>query len=306
MKTLVKVEVVLAAVSFGLIFLAGAARQVALRSGVQPQIADLIGYGGMLLFFCIFGFACIGLMLHVFIALQIGAGNGQAPMIRFLALHETGVTFAAWGFLGVGASIAIPFALYDMGVRLPLGPSRGVLSADIGMTFDEVRRKSTLKMKEPRLMGDGSHMSVEDMVFAFQLGDSPVRFPQSRYYWLETPKNDPHISVANIGITPRKMPKPDIDRFRRAAQEQLFANGWMPGHYVADSEKTVHLWGGSRTSGDGRYWRKGGTLLIFETSRMDEEKPGELAGSGEFIINIALRPKDHDRDLVFEPSAWTP
>jgi hypothetical protein len=92
---------------------------------------------------------------------------------------------------------------------------------------------------------------------------------------LETPKNDPRISVLNVGITPRKMPNRELEAFRRATPEQLSADGWMPGHYLADSEETVRLWAGQRTSGDGRYWLKGGTLLSMETKRMDEEKRDE-------------------------------
>jgi len=120
---------------------------------VEPGTADLLAYGSMLLLFCVFGFMCTGIMLHVFIRLQKGIGNGAVPMILFLATHETGVTFATWGFLSVGAPIAIPFALQDMGFQLPLGASKGILSADIGMTIDEVKKGSTIKMKEPRLMG---------------------------------------------------------------------------------------------------------------------------------------------------------
>src|SRR3954449_10375570 len=134
--------------------------------------------------------------------------------------------------------------------RLPLGASKGVLSANIGMTVDEVKKVSTIKMKEPRLMGDGSRMGVEQMVFEFRIAGSSVRFPQSRYYWLETPKNDPHVTVLNIGITPRKMFKPELEAFQYTAQKQLFDDGWMPGHYLAASKETVLLWGRHQTSGD--------------------------------------------------------
>src|SRR5262249_27743410 len=141
-----------------------------------------------------------------------------------------------------------------------------------------------------------SRMGVQEVVFDYQIGNSAVRFPQSHYYWLETGKDgDPHIVVLNVGITPRKMPMPELEAFRRGRQEQLFADGWAPGHYLAKSEQTVRLWGGKRTAGDGRYWAKGNTLLIFETSRMDE---------GEFILYIHLRPTSSDRELVFERSAW--
>lgn len=306
MKPLVKFEIAVAAISFGLIFAAGVSKEVAVRSGVEPSTADLVAKAAMLFFFCLFGFSGIGLMLHVFIALQTKIGNGAAPMIRFLASHETGLTLFAWGSLGLGVLIAAPFALQDMGFRMPLGPSRGILRADIGMTIDEVMRGSTIKMKEPRHMGDGSRLGVETMVFEFRIGDSAVRFPQSRYYWIETPRNDARISSMNIGITPRKMPKPQLEAFQRAAQEQLFAANWMPGHYVADSEETVRMWGGKRTTGDGRYWLRGTTVLIFETKRMDEEHRDEPPGSGEYIIDIVLRPKESEQKLVFEKSAWEP
>jgi len=306
MKSLVKLEAVLAGVSFALIFVTGAVGQVAIHAGMDPKSADFMVHAAILLLFCIFGFSCIGLMLHVFVKLQVGIGNRAVPMIHFLASHERGVTFAVWGFLGLGTLIALPFALQDMGMQLPIGRSQGVLSADIGMTLDEVRQRSSVKMKEPRLMGDTSHMSVEQMVFDFKIGDSPVHFPQSRYYWLETPKHDTHITVLNIGITPRKIPKPELETFQDAARQQLVADGWMPGHYVASSEETVRMWGGKRTIRDGDYWRKGGTLLMFETKRMDEQKRDEPPGAGEFIVDLHLRPKDYDKDLVFEPSAWNP
>jgi len=69
----------------------------------------------------------------------------------------------------------------------------------------------------------------------------------------------------------------------------------MPGHYVAKNEETARLWGGEHTTGDGRYWMRGNTLLIFETKRMDEEKHDEPTGSGEFIcISICgQRPRSH-------------
>jgi hypothetical protein len=107
--------------------------------------------------------------------------------------------------------------------------------ADIGMTLDDVKQRSTLKFKEPRVMGDGSRMGVEEVVFDYRIGDSVVQFPQFRYYWVETGKGgDPHIVVLNIGIKPRKIPKPELEAFQRGRQEQLLADGWMPGHYLGE------------------------------------------------------------------------
>jgi len=305
MKLLPKLEAIAAILSFAMIFVCGLLGQAAVAAGMNPDTAGKLVRLAVLLFFLIFGFACIGLMIHVFIVLQTRIGNAAAPMVRFLADHETGVTFAFWGFLGLGTLIALPFILKDLvGLQMPVGRSNGVLVADIGMTLDEVKRRSTLKMKEPRLMRDGSHMSVETTVFDYQIGDSAVRFPQSRYYWLETGKGDTHVTVLNIGITPRKMPKPDLEAFQHKLQAQLFADGWMPGHHLAKDEETVRMWSGSRTAGDGRYWARGNTLLIFETNRMDEEKRGEPPGSGEYILYIDLRPKSAEPGLVYERSAW--
>jgi hypothetical protein len=304
-KLLPKLEAIAAIFSFVMIFVCGLLGQAAAASGMNPDTAGKLTRLGVLLFFFIFGFSCIGLMIHVFVVLQTRIGNAAAPMVRFLADHETGVTFAFWGFLGFGTLIALPFILRDLvGLQMPVGRSNGVLVADIGMTLDEVTRRSTLKMKEPRSMGDGSHLGVETKVFDFQIGDSAVHFPQSRYYWMETGKGDTHIIALNIGITPRKMPKPDLEVFRHKLQEQLLADGWMPGHHLAKNEETVRMWSGSRTAGDGRYWAKRNTLLIFETNRMDEEKRGEPPGSGEYILYVDLRPKSAEPELVYERSAW--
>jgi hypothetical protein len=203
-------------------------------------------------------------------------------------------------------AVALPLVLDVMvGCQMPIGRSQGVLVADIGMTFDEVKQRSTLKLKDPRAMRDRTYLDVETAVFDYRIGDSGMHFPESRYYWLATRKNDPpHLAEINIGITPRKMPKPDLEAFQRRLQEQLLADGWMPGHYLAKSEETVTLWGGSHTSGDGRYWLRGNTLLILETNRMDEQKRDEPPGSGEFILYLDLRPKRDEPDLVYERSAW--
>jgi len=305
MRPLVKFEVVLAALSFALIFGAGVAGHFAVRWGMEPKTAERLAQGAMLLLFCFFGFALIGIMIHAFTVLQTGIGNGNVPMVRFLASHESGVTFAVWGFLGIGALVALPFAFRDLGFRLPLR-SRGTLVADIGMTVEEVKQRSSLRMPEPRLMGDGARLGVEKMVFEFCVGDSGVCFPFSRYYWIETPRNDPHVSVMNVGITPQKMSQAELDAFQHDAQSRLLAHGWMPGHYVADSEETVRLWGGKRTTQDGRYWLRHNTVLSFERKRMDDARADEPPGSGEFIVDIHLQTKAAARDVVFEPSAWSP
>jgi hypothetical protein len=202
-------------------------------------------------------------------------------------------------------SACVLSVVFGSSCEIPIGRSKGVLVADIGMTFDEVKQRSTLKLKPPRRMGDGTQLDIETVVFDYQIGDSAVRFPSSRYYWLGTRKTDKeHIGEMNIGITPKKMPKPDLEAFQHRLQSQLFADGWTPGHYIAKSEQVVQLWAGKRTTGEGRYWLRGNTVVILQVSRMDEQKRDEPEGAGEYIVSLAIRPKGDDAELVFERSAW--
>jgi len=304
MKPLVKLELIAGALGFALIFVAGAAGKLAQMAGVDVKTAERGVYASIFFFFCVFGFCAIGLMVHVFTALQTGIGNGNTPMVRFLVQHETGVVLATWGFLGVGALLAGGFLLLQSSFGHTLR-SKGTLEADIGMTMAEVRQRSTIPWRDPTHMVDGTEMVVEDMVFEYRLGMPPVQFPQSRYYWLRTAKNG-RLSDINIGITPEKLPLKEIEAFKLDVQRRLFSAGWMPGHLVADSEETVRMWGGKRTSQDGRYWLRRDTVIDIERSRMDEEQRDEPPGSGEFVLYIHLEPKSEARDVVFEPSAWTP
>ena len=49
------------------------------------------------------------------------------------------------------------------------------------MTFDEVTAKSTLKLKPPYRMKDGTIRDTESDVFDYRIGDSGMVFPLSRY-----------------------------------------------------------------------------------------------------------------------------
>ena len=56
---------------------------------------------------------------------------------------------AAWAFLSLGILIALPFMLKDLvGLEMPIGSSKGEPVADIGMTVEEVKQRSTLKLKD--------------------------------------------------------------------------------------------------------------------------------------------------------------
>src|SRR5712691_909087 len=66
MKSLTKVEIAVACISFAGIFGVGIAGQILLAIGVSEAVVKSAVPVLMLLLFCLFGFACIGLMIHVF------------------------------------------------------------------------------------------------------------------------------------------------------------------------------------------------------------------------------------------------
>ncbi len=309
MTSLTRLEVVTACVSFAGIFVAAIVAHLLVLAGlpeatVQGTLAVVI-----MLLFCLFGFACIGLMIHVFVVLQGGIGNANQGMVRFLRQNERKVTFGAWIFLGIGALIAMPFALSDMGVQWkPALKAKGVLVADIGMTLEEVQQRSSIKLATPVTdQKSGEKYCIGEVVFDYQLGNSGLRFPKSRYYWLVTGRNgDARLAALNIGITPEKLPRQGLDTFKQQLQQRLKDDGWIPGHFVWNSKKQVENNHGVTTSGDGRYWKKGVTVLILEEKRMDNEQPGEdSTTAGQFILYVDLRPLSTEPDLVFDPSIGT-
>jgi hypothetical protein len=119
-----------------------------------------------------------------------------------------------------------------------------------------------------------------------------VRFEKCRYFFITTgPKNDPRIDSMNIGISPFKKPRAQINADEAEVRRQLSADGWTPGRLVSRTEKDPSLIAGVPTSGEERYWSKAQTLLTLSSRRMDDAKPGEDARTaGEFILFIDLAP----------------
>ena len=114
MKPLVKLELAAAVLSFALIFVCGLIGRLAVRAGAGEKSTDMAVRGSILLLFFIFGLSCIGLLVHVFVVLQIRIGNSNSSMVGFFARHETGITFAMWGIITLGMLVALPYILKDM------------------------------------------------------------------------------------------------------------------------------------------------------------------------------------------------
>jgi hypothetical protein len=305
-KPLTRAEIIAAIVSFAGIFVAAIVAHLLILAGLPENIVQNTLKVVVILLFCVFGFSLIGLMLHVFIVLQGGIGNANVGIIKFLRENERLATYIVWGFLGLGCLIAIPAALWDSGMQsTPSLKSDGTLVADIGMTLAEVQKRSTIKLNDPfSVKTTGETYCIGEAVFDYQLGDSGMRFPKSRYYWLiTTGHGDERLAALNVGVSPTKLPRLDFDNYVRSVRRKLKDAGWIPGHFVWKSAEDIQLHSGSATSGDGRYWKRGNTLIILEQKRMDDEQNGENpVTAGEFILYLDLRPLSAEPTLVFDPN----
>jgi hypothetical protein len=214
--------------------------------------------------------------------------------------------YVVWTIVALGVLIAVPAMLHDAfgwSCRPRIGPSEGVLVARIGMTVDEMRRRSTLVLAES--VGSaltGSTTVAGSGVFDFEVADTGTRFPRCRYYFIVTGNHgDPKIESMSIGISTEKVPRAELVAANRRVQDQLARDGWRTGRFVYATEALQHLHGGATESPRGFYWVKGDTLLRLESRRMDDEQPGEdPETAGEWIQFVELESPSAEPDLHFE------
>jgi len=153
------------------------------------------------------------------------------------------VVIGVWSVFVVGLAIAVPFAIKD-GFFGPAaatwldtlfaGTSRGVLVANVGMTIDEVRARSTLPVAEARRETlTGSANLIAEVVFDLQIGDTGTHFEGCRYYFMVTrPRGGVHLESMNVGISPRGHTRAEHDDEMRRTRERLAADGWAMGRLV--------------------------------------------------------------------------
>ena len=259
-------------------------------------LAKLVAFG----LFLAIGFAAIPLMLRVFLWAQRRIGNEAVPMVRFLAEHQTGVVLAVWIVFGLGLAIALPAMVADeffgrdaklwLEARLR-GPSRGVLTANVGMPIEDVRRRSTLPLAEPRTESlTGSSRLAGEAVFDLDIADTGTRFPGCRYYFILTRSHgDPHVESMNVGISPHAMTRAEHDEELRRVRARLRTDGWRPGRFVHHTAEERALHGGKAEDADATYWLKGEALLHLEPKRVDDAQRGEdPATAGRFMLALSL------------------
>jgi hypothetical protein len=263
---------------------------------VTPTLAKILAFG----LFLAMGFAAIPLMLRLFVYGQRRIGNESVPMVRFLADHQTGVVLAVWAVFALGLAIALPAMITDEFFGRPAklwlearlrGSSRGVLTANVGMTLEDVRRRSTLPLPEPR--GEsltGSSRLAAEVVFDLDIADTGTRFPECRYYFIVTRSHgDRHVESMNVGVSPHAMTREEHEEEWRRAQERLRGDGWKAGRFVYRTPEQQALHGGKTSEADGTYWLKGEALLHLEPKRVDDEQRGEdPRTAGRWMLAVSI------------------
>ena len=260
----------------------------------------------MLVFFTLFlvmGFSGLALMVRVFVAAQGRIGNASHPVVRFLAVHDTGVILGLFALCAAGLALAVPAAIGDgfFGddakrwlARVMRGGSTGVLVANVGMTLDDVRRRSTVKIPDGIRSPDGTRTLIGETVFDFEIADTGMRFPEARYFFMTTRRGDDlRIESMNIGVSPEALERVAFDELRRRTQERFRADGWASGRFVYRTEAQRALHGGLTSSGEGSYWLKGAALVAFEPKRVDDEQRGEdPRTAGRWILALSISDRE--------------
>ena len=257
----------------------------------------------MIVFFTLFlamGFSGLALVIRVFVAAQRRIGNTAHPIVRLLAEHDTAIILSLFALCLAGLAIAVPAAIKDgfFGKDaqrwldgLLRGRSTGVLVANVGMTLEDVRRRSTVKVPEgTRSVLTGSRTAIAEMVFDFEIADTRMRFPECRYFFMVTRNHDdPRLESMNIGISTHSLERAEFAEFRRRTEEQFRADGWASGRFVYRTPEQQALHGGVTSWGEGTFWLKGQALVTFEPKRVDEEQRGEdPRTAGKWILALSI------------------
>lgn len=240
-------------------------------------------------------FSAIPLMVKLVLGAQVRLGNAARPAVRRLVARERWIVFAMWGFSALGLAIALPAAIRDglfepstedLAAALAAAPSRGTLVARPGMLVAEIVRRSSL---QPNI---GQNVMADETAFAFEIADTAISFPHCRYYLIGYEKDDPtRIDTMSVGTSSRAGSLAEIEAADAALRQQLVADGWLAGHEVDEQARGVH--GGQTERPIGRMWLKGDTVLVIEHRRLDDPKPGEAPGAGEWIQFVELGERAH-------------
>lgn len=69
---------------------------------------------GYFMLFCVMAFALVPLLVRAFLAMQVKAGNGEKPVIRWLRAHAQSVIHGFWILFIAGLIIAVALAINEV------------------------------------------------------------------------------------------------------------------------------------------------------------------------------------------------
>jgi hypothetical protein len=186
------------------------------------------------------------------------------------------------------------------GLNALAGKSEGTLVANMGMTLEEVKGRSTLKLAPSVHYPTGEEMTAGGARFDFEVAGTKIRFEGCRYYWLMTHQHgDLKLETVNIGASPDKL---SVDKLAAAydrVAHQLREDGWLQGHLHMETPAQF-VPPKKRPWGNLFVWAKGDTVMMLRDKRMDDEKPGEEESAGEYIMYVELHPRHDESYKVWE------
>lgn len=241
-------------------------------------------------------FSAIPLMVKLVLGAQARVNAGR-PAVQRLIARERSIVFGMWGLTALGLAVAVPAAIDDglfelsgddAAAVIAATPSRGTLVARPGMLVAEIVRRSSLKLNiGETVMSDGT-------IFTFEIADTAISLPRCRYYFVTYEKSDPtRIDSMSIGTSSRTGSLAEIEAADAALRDRLAADRWLAGHEVYRDDQDRRLHGGRSEGPSGRIWLNDDTVLQIQRRRLDDPKPGEDAGAGEWIQFVELGERAH-------------
>jgi hypothetical protein len=157
------------------------------------------------------------------------------------------------------------------------------------MSFEEVARRSTLKLDIKSRYGGYAPVLADGGTFDIEVPGADLKLAGARYYFVSASTRSPgRVEGVSIGTAPYKLTRAELEAADDALRRKLAAEGWLSGHEVYRTAEDRTLHGGRSEGPAGHVWLKDGVVLNIRGKRMDEESRDEAAGAGEWIQYLEL------------------
>ncbi len=195
------------------------------------------------------------------------------------------------------------------------GGNNPKLVATAGMTFQDVKKQSTLDIGEGVYDNSDRYATRErsfagDTVFDWQMPGSHLTFKGCRYYSMQTGgKDDPHLAHVWVTVAPDSLTWGQLRQHLKVLRQELHGDGWKPDQSkdfetgrVTSADQTIADmvdkpdkadWDGAG-GGMGASYAKADVVLSVSANRLTPPHEGDDPLSGqEFIYWIELETREH-------------